>query len=196
MKPQIVLSLLALLFLTLTLVSLGFARADSGEIVLMKTFPEKDGTYEVVDHFLYQITGVNTNATLSVSIDGEPAISMIYQPIEYETLKNGTAPQTWYTWQITIPLISVKGNHSFQFFSHYYVWQDVDNYWAEFNSYSTKEYFSIIGVSPTISETKTTPEQTNQPNIYVIMGLTTPIPALLLVGPFWRRHRIKRELRK
>ena len=117
--------------------------AAGGSISAAMTYPESGGTYGVVDHFVYQMRNVNTNTTYSVSIDGQPPIPMAYQGIINEASPNASVAGDWYTWQLTIPAIITPGRHTFQFFGHYYVWQDVDHYWSEFNSCSTKRSFTV-----------------------------------------------------
>jgi len=115
-------------------------------------YPNDGGTYGFVDHFLMQTTAVNTNTSVSVSIDGGPLVPMTYQGIINETVPGDTAARNWYTWQITIPALTAPGKHTFQFFYHYYVWQDKDQYWADFNAYSTVKSFTIAIPPPTTSQ--------------------------------------------
>jgi len=49
---------------------------------------------------------------------------MTFQGIRDEVVKGDIVARDWYTWQVIIPAITESGNHTFQFFSHYYVWQD------------------------------------------------------------------------
>jgi hypothetical protein len=100
---------------------------------------------------MMQITAVNTNTTVSVSIDGGTPISLIYQGSKSETIPGDTVPCDWHTWQTTVPAITTPGRHTFQFFSHYYFWQESDKYWAEFNAYSEIHSFIIVYYSPVLS---------------------------------------------
>jgi hypothetical protein len=139
--------------------------ASGGSIAMVNYFPDDGGTYECVDHFLEQTTAVNTNTTVSVSIDGGPPISMTYQGIRNEMAPDDTVARDWYTWQIAIPAITAPGKHTFQFFSHYYVWQEVDQYWAEFDSYSDLHSFTIACPSTTPTpERALTPSPTPTPS--------------------------------
>ena len=145
----------------LTLFAVNPVSASGGSISMANVYPEDEGTYSAIDHILYQTTAVNTNTTVSVSIDDGQPIPMAFQGIRNEVVNGDTGAQDWYTWQVTIPPITASGRHSFQFFSHYYVWQDTDQYWAEFNSRSTAYSFTIADyLTPTSNRipTRTVPE--------------------------------------
>jgi hypothetical protein len=116
---------------------------------MSSTYPQDGGTYGVVDHFSYQITAVNSNTTISIRIDDGPLIPMLYRGIVSELGTGDNVARDWYTWQVIIPATATPGKHSLQFFSHYYVWQDADHYWAEFNSYSNVQSFTIAGSTST-----------------------------------------------
>ena len=153
LKPPVTAFLVALAILLIAFVaSTNLASASGGSISQANTYPQQGGSYLAVDHFTYQLSAVNVNTTVSVSIDGGPLIPMAFGGINNETCNSDTAPQGWYTWQTTIPTITESGNHTFQFFSHYYVWQDTDQYWAEFNARSTVYSFTIKG-DPTVQST-------------------------------------------
>ena len=162
--------------------------ASGGSIAMINYFPNDREKYESIDHFLEQTTAVNTNTTVSVSIDGGPLIPMTYQGIRNEMALCDTVACDWHTWQIAIPAITAPGKHTFQFFSHYYVWQEVDQYWAEFNSYSDLHSFTIACPS-----TIPTPERTPTPSPVPMPSPTAspssspepPIPAFpqLLILP-------------
>ena len=172
-------------FLTLFIVSTNLVFAGGGSIALSNTYPGDEGTYGAIDHFLYQITAVNSNTTVSVSIDDGPQIPMGYQGIMNELVIGDTAARDWYTWQVTIPVITTLGTHTFQFFSHY-VWQDADHYWAEFNACSTVQSFTIAG---TLSTPSQSPPPTKNP-VYFIAALTgLPLAALLLLTSLVLRKR-------
>ena len=133
-------------------------------------YPDDGGTYEFVDHFVEQTTAVNTNTTVSVSIDGEPPIPMTYQGIKNEIVSGDTVARDWYTWNITVPAITAPGRHTFQFFRHYYVWQEADQYWAEFNSHSTVQSFNIGNSSATPSPT---PPPTTMNPAYILRNYSS-----------------------
>ena len=146
LKKSMIAVVAVLTFLIFTL-SANSVFAAGGSISAAMTYPESGGTYGVVDHFVYQMRSVNTNTTYSVSIDGQPPILMVYQGIINEASANASVAGSWYQWQLTIPAIITPGRHTFQFFGHYYVWQDIDHYWAEFNSYSTIRSFTVASHS-------------------------------------------------
>ena len=128
-------------------------------------YPDDGGTYEFIDHFLDQTTAVNTNTTVSVSIDGGPLIPMAYQGIKNEMVSDDSDARDWYTWQVTIPAITAPGRHTFQFFSHYYVWQDADQYWAEFDAYS---YCSFLHHQLSFANSlAVTATNNDKPNLYL-----------------------------
>jgi hypothetical protein len=126
--------------------------ASGGSIAMVNCYPNDGGTYGFVDHFLKQTTAVNTNTTVSVSIDGGPLTPMTYHGIIYEMVPGDTAVRNWYTWQVTIPALTAPSIHTFQFFDHHYVWQDEDQYWADFNAQSTVKSFTIAHPLPTPSQ--------------------------------------------
>jgi hypothetical protein len=146
-------------FLIYFALSTSLVFASGGSIAMVNYFPDDGGTYEAIDHFLEQTTAVNTNTTVSVSIDEGPLIPMTYQGIRNEMAPCDTVARDWHTWQVAIPAITAPGKHTFQFFSHYYVWQEVDQYWAEFDSYSDPHSFTIACPS-----TIPTPERTPTPS--------------------------------
>ncbi len=173
-------------FLTLFVISANLVFAGGGSIALSNTYPSDRGTYLAVDRFLYKITAVNSNTTVSVSVDDGPQIPMTYQGVMNELVIDDTAARDWYTWQITIPVITSPGVHTFRFFSHYYVWQDADHYWAEFNACSAVQSFTIVDALSTSSQS---PPPTRSP-VYLIVALTSlPLAALLLFTLFVLRKR-------
>ena len=119
---------------------------------MVNYYPDDGGTYWFVDHFLKQTTAVNTDATVSVSIDGGPLTPMTYYGIINEMVPGDTAVRDWYTWQVSTPALTEPGIHTFQFFEHYHVWQDEDQYWADFNAQSTVKSFTIPYPLPTSSQ--------------------------------------------
>ena len=135
----------------LTLFAANLVSASSGSISMANTYPENEQTYVVVDHFIYQTSAVNANTTVSVSIDDGQPIPMVFQGVENEVVNGDAVARDWYTWQVTVPAIANSGNHTFQFLSHYYVRQDTDNYWAEFNAHSNPQSFIIEGPASTPS---------------------------------------------
>jgi hypothetical protein len=142
------------IFLALCAFSISTVNASGGSIVMLKTYPENNGVYDSVDHFLYQVTGINTNTTISVSIDGGPQIPMLYQGTKNGTSSDDTLVSEWYTWQVTNPNELPQGEHSLHFFGHCYVWQEMDHYWAEFNTSSAMETFTITSSSTTSTAAK------------------------------------------
>jgi hypothetical protein len=141
------------IFLCFSAASTKPVSASEGSIANANCYPSDGETYGFIDHFSKQITAVNTNTTVSVSIDGGPPIPMIYQGIINETVQGDSAVRSWYTWQVAIPALTAPGRHTFQFFDHHYVWQDEDQYWAEFNAYSTVKSFTIAHSLPTPQST-------------------------------------------
>ena len=139
-------------FLCFSAISTRLVSASGGFIATANYYPNDGGTYGFVDHFLMQTTAVNTNTTVSVGIDGGPLVPMTYQGTINETVPGDTAAHNWYTWQVAIPTLKVPGRHTFQFFYHYYVWQDKDQYWADFNAYSNVKSFTIALPPPTTSQ--------------------------------------------
>jgi hypothetical protein len=134
--------ILACISMSLFLFSSNLVQGSAGSIAKSDGYPEDGGEYLAVDHFTYQLTEVNVNATVSVSIDNGPLISMIYQGIKNEASGNKT-DCPWHTWQLAVPAITTPGKHTFQFFSDYYVWQDKDNFWAKFSACTEPKFFTI-----------------------------------------------------
>ena len=185
-KSMIAMFIVVSILLTIFAVSASLVSASGGSIAMANAYPEDGGTYLVVDHFMYQTTAVNTNTTVSVSIDDGPLIPVTFQSIRNEMVNGDTVARDWYTWQVTIPAITNPGRHTFQFFSHYYVWQNTDHYWAEFDALSTAQSFTIAGPLSTPSQS---PPPTTNP-VYVIAALTTlPLVALLLLTSIVLRKR-------
>lgn len=166
------------ILLTLVAVSTSLIAAKGTTIAMANYYPQDGETYVSIDHFMEQTTGVNTNTTVSVSIDGEPPIPMTYQGVKNEIAPGDTVARDWYTWQITVPAITAQGRHTYQFFRHYYVWQEVDQYWAEFNSYSNVQSFNIA--DPTATPSQSPPPTTN-PN-YIFTAITAAAVTALLVS--------------
>jgi hypothetical protein len=147
------------IFLCFSAISAKPVCASGGTFAMANYYPNDGGTYGFVDNFLMQTTAVNTNTTVSVSIDGGPLTPMTYYGIITETVPGDTAVRNWYTWQVAIPAITAPGRHTFQFFENYYVWQDKDQYWADFKAYSTVKSFTITLPPPTPSQSTS-----NSPN--------------------------------
>jgi len=166
------------IFLILFVLSTNMVSASGASIAMANYYPEDGETYEFIDHFLEQATAVNTNTTVSVSIDGGPPTSMTYQGIRNEMVPDDTTARDWYTWQITIPAITTPGRHTFQFFRHYYVWQEADQYWAEFNSYSNIQSFNIA--SPLATSSEPPPQATVNP-VYIFTTITASAATAFLV---------------
>jgi hypothetical protein len=192
LKESIIVALgVVSIFLTLFATSTNPAFASGGSIAKLNYYPDDGGTYGLINYFLEQTTAVNTNTTVSVSIDGGPPIPMTYQGIRNETVPADTVTRDWYTWQITIPAITASGRHTFQFFSHYYVWQEADQYWAEFNAYSDVHTFTIVSPLPTPSQPL--PPTTENP-VYVFAAIIVSlVVAFLVVVPFVPRNRNQRH---
>ena len=142
--------------------------ASGGSIAMVNNYPEDGVTYTAIDHFLEQTTAINTNTSVSVSIDGAPPIPMTYQGVRNEIVPGDTEVRNWYTWQISIPPITAPGRHTFKFFSHYCVWQNADQYWAEFTSYSNVQSFQIASSLPTLSQSLTSVFSSGLPNQHLI----------------------------
>ena len=166
-KPVIAASLIFFILTVVIAVSLNTVSASGGSIAMTNTYPQEGEAYQVVNHFTYQLTAVNANTTVSVSIDGGPPRPKVLQGISKEVSNGKSTSSDWYTWQLTTPAITQTGKHTVQFFSHYYVWQDTEHYWSEFNSYSSVYSFTITEPISTSS----TSTQTHQS-----IPVTQPIP--------------------
>jgi hypothetical protein len=193
-ESMIIMLNLVSIFLILFALSTNLVSASGASITMANYYPEDGETYEFIDHFLEQATAVNTNTTVSVSIDGGPLIPMIYQGIRNEMVPADTVARDWYMWQITIPDITTPGRHTFQFFRRYYVWQEADQYWAEFNSYSSVQSFNIASPLPTSSEPP--PQATINP-AYIFTTITaSAATAFLVLVTFVLRNRTQRHNQK
>jgi hypothetical protein len=192
LKESIIVALsIVSIFLTLFATSTNSAFASGGSIAKLNYYPADGGTYGYINYFSEQTTAVNTNTTVSVSIDGGPLLPMTYQGIRNETVPADTVTRDWYTWQITIPAITASGRHTFQFFSHYYVWQEADQYWSEFNAYSNVHTFTILSPLPTPSQP---PPPTTENPVYVFAAIIVSLIAAFLVAvPFVPRNRNQRH---
>jgi hypothetical protein len=194
LKPITLLFTVIATFLTLLTISPNLPSANGASIAMANYYPDDGETYEFIDHFVEQTTAVNTNTTVSVSIDGEPLIPMTYQGIKNEIVSGDTVARDWYTWNITVPAITTLGKHTFQFFRHYYVWQEADQYWAEFNSQSTVQSFNIGNSSATPSPTPP-PTTMNPAYIYAIIAASA-ITACLILATFTLRKRTQQHNQK
>jgi hypothetical protein len=190
LKPIIIVSV----FLVLFALPISLFSASGASIAMANYYPDDGGTYEFVDHFVEQTTAVNTNTTVSVSTDGESPIPMTYQGIRNEIVSGDTVARDWYTWNITVPAITAPGRHTFQFFRHYYVWQEADQYWAEFNSHSTVQSFNIANSSATPSPTP--PPTTMNPTYIFAIIAASAITACLVLAMFTLRKRTQRHIAK
>jgi hypothetical protein len=148
-KPITAIIVVASILFSVFAASSNLVNASGGSIAMANAYPQEGCTYLAIDHFTYQLSAVNTNTTVLVSIDGGPLVSMTFQGIRDEAVNGDTVARDWYTWQAMIPPITDPGNHTFQFFSHYYVWQDTDEYWGEFNARSTIYSFTITSTFST-----------------------------------------------
>lgn len=188
LKPKLKIAIIISVLLVLFVLTTSLFSASAASIAMVNYYPDDGETYDFVDHFIEQTTAVNTNTTVSVSIDGQAAIPMTCQGIKNEVVPGDTVARDWYTWNITVPTITAPGTHTFQFFKHYYVWQEADQYWAEFNSHSPLQAFTIAGAS-------TTPSPSPQPKtnpLYIYTAIAaSAIIALLLVATFTLRRRTK-----
>lgn len=193
-KLEIITLLLTItaIFLTLFVISINIYSASGTSISMVNYYPDDGGTYEFVDHFVEQTTAVNTNTTVSVSIDGESPIPMTYQGIINEIVSADTVARDWYTWNITVPAVTAPGKHTFQFFRHYYVWQEADQYWAEFNAQSTVQSFNIGNSSATPSPTSPPQTTMNPTYIYAVIAASA-ITAFLILATFTLRKRTQRQ---
>lgn len=141
-KRFIAMMILSCILLSLFISSSNLVHGSEGSIAKSYTYPEDGGAYFAVNHFVYQLTEVNVNTTISLRIDDGPLIPMIYQGEKNGTSINTTDCQ-WYTWQVSVPAITTPGKHAFQFFSNYFVWQDKDNFWAKFSARTDPKFFTI-----------------------------------------------------
>jgi hypothetical protein len=196
LKKPVTAFLVALsILLTVFAVSSNLASASDGSISQANTYPQEDSTYLAVDHFTYQLSAIDTNTTVSVSIDNEPPAPMVFEGIQ-NIVANDDAVANWYTWQTTVPAITEPGNHTFQFFSHYYVWQDSDQYWAEFNARSTVYSFTIKGdpsTQATTSPTATTIAPQLQATPEVQPWIILPFMAAATLSLVFVRKRIPKK---
>ena len=165
------------IFLSLVVTMAKPAKAPGGSIALENTFPDDEAKYTSVSYFLDQITQVNTNTTVSISIDGEPPVPMIYEGIRTEKILGDSETRDWHTWRLTIPAITATGEHTFQFYRHYYVWQTADQYWAEYNASSSVHKFEIVSSEAEVSQ----PEYSSTP---VIIAAVAVLAAVLIALTF------------
>ena len=175
LKMSLIVILTAVLvFLLSVSIPTNLFSANGTSIAMVNRYPVDGEIYAFVDHFLEQITAVNTNTTISISIDDEPFVPMDYQGIRNEIVTGDNVARDWHTWTLTVPAITTPGTHKFRFFKHYYVWQEADRYWAEFNVNSTVMSFTIAGSSLTPSPS---PKPLISP-IPTLTGTSTPSPTL------------------
>lgn len=152
--------------------SINLVSALEGSIAKVHYFPESETPYGSVNYFMMQTTAVNTNTTVSVSIDGEQPVPLAYQDVTHEAVAGDTSAFDWYTWQANVSDITAPGRHTVQFLSHYFVWQQADGYWAEFNAQSEVRSFLIGSFAPDYL-----PSPSPSPS-----STTTLSPSLLLFG--------------
>ena len=191
LKPTITLTVVSV-FVVLFALSTSLFSAYGTSIAMANHYPDDGETYAFIDHFVEQTTAVNTNTTVSVSIDGEPPIPMTYQGIRNEIASGDTAARDWYTWNITVPAITALGKHTFQFFRHYYVWQEADQCWAEFNSYSNVQSFNIA--DPHVTPSQSPPPATmNTSYIFVVITASAATAVLLVFIMFILRKRTQQS---
>ncbi len=192
-KIVIVMLNVVAVFLAFSAASASRVFAGGGTIVIANHYPDDGETYEFIDHFMEQTTAVNVNTTVSVSIDGGPLIPLRFEGVREETAPGDTETRDWFTWQITVPAMTTPGNHTFQFFSHYYVWQGADEYWAEFNACSDVKSFSIVSQLPAPSQPPAESSKINQ--VYALAGVAASSAALLLLIAFFPRKTSGSNLR-
>jgi hypothetical protein len=156
--------------------------ASGGSIAGLYIYPGNGETYESVDQIVYQLTAVNTNTTISVSIDGRPPILMNYQGEINEVVNGDTVSRDWYVWHIPIPSINDPGKHTLQFFSHYYVWQETDQYWAEFNAHTDVKSFYIAFIA---APSRSPPSSTSAIPTYALpIAVLSMLVTLLALAKF------------
>jgi hypothetical protein len=180
----------SLMFVVIALLSTAatnIVHAGAGSIAMANSYPMNGATYDTVNSFIYQTTGVNTNTTVSVSIDGCKPITMSYQGIKNETAQNDSVSRNWFTWEATVAPITTAGKHSFQFFSNYYVWQEADQYWAEFNSYSEIKSFTISGLLSAPLESPL-PKSTDSSSILALLAVSPMFGLLIFVSRSSRKQ--------
>ncbi len=176
-RKFVMISIFSLLFLTgFVAISKNMVSASTGAITMTNCYPSGAETYQIIDHFTEQFLAVNTNTTVSVSLDGGTPIPMIYKGLLNEVAAGDTVTRDWYTWETTISPLATPGRHSFQFLGKYYVWQETDQYWAEFNFSSNVRSFIIE--SPTMSKTNNNSSTftSKELNLSTPEGLALKIP--------------------
>ncbi|MCW4044167.1 MAG: hypothetical protein NWE94_01450 [Candidatus Bathyarchaeota archaeon] len=189
---SVTLNAIAILLILLA-VSTSLNPARGATISMANYYPEDGETYGFIDHFIDQTTAVNTNTTVTVSIDGKPPITMTYMGIINEKVPGDTVARDWYTWQATVPPITETGTHTFQFFRHYYVWQEADQYWAEFNSYSTVQSFNISNPTETASDTPQPTATANPSNLDITIVALMATAALLILTSLALQKRTRQQ---
>lgn len=163
-----------------TVFQFNLALTQGSSIVASNYYPEDGKIYDFVDHFTWQVSAVNTNTTVSVSIDGKSPITMTYSGLRNKIMADDTLENDWFTWEIFIPAVNEPGNHTFQFFNHYYVWQQADQYWAEYDSYTNIKSFTIENPNSThISDPK---ENFSLLQIAIIAILSVIVILLILIN--------------
>src|SRR3972149_8399616 len=99
-KPKksiiVVLNVVAV-FLALSAASANRVFASRGSIAMSNSYPDDGGTYEFVDRFLEQTTAINTNTTVSVSIDGGSLVPMTFEGVRKEVVPGDSVARNWYT---------------------------------------------------------------------------------------------------
>ncbi len=168
-------------FIFTTALSANLVFADGGSIAAMRTYPADGATCAAVDHFTYQVTGVNTNTTVSASVDNGAPLPMVFQGVENQVANGDGGVCDWYTWQVNVTAMENPGRHTVQFFSHYYVWQPTDSYWAEFSASSAVQSFTIADSSSATSTS--TPTANSAPHSKSIPELQTwAIPPFMILA--------------
>jgi hypothetical protein len=103
---------------------------------------------------------------------------MTYKGVITQTTPNNTTERNWQTWQITIHPMITPGRHTYQLLSHYFVWQEADKYWAEFNAKTDIKSFTITLSTTTQQNAQSDSEQNSPPpesNIWLIYSAIAAI---------------------
>jgi hypothetical protein len=191
--------MIAFILLAVVGLSTSHVFAAGGSIARVNYYPQDQKTYDSVDYFLMQITAVNANTTVSVSIDGGTPIPLTYQGPKSATISGDTVPCDWYKWQTTVPAITTPGKHTFQFLNHYYVWQEPDKYWAEFNAYSDMHSFMIasnppgLSPSPDPTSSKPTPPPIAAPSEEAMIGILASTTVAIATSVIIQRHYLAKK---
>ena len=167
-KLKLILSIISILILS----SINTGSADGGSIANVKYYPEDGGFYDSVDCFVEQVTAINSNTTVWVSIDNQLLIQLSYQGLINEYKEEENATVEWHTWKIEVDPIVSSGIHTFQFFKQYQVWQKEDNYWADFYAHSEVKTFKITEPPTQSKENEINDAESNYYSNYEILDFS------------------------